>query len=63
MALFSVYKGFSNNSAKDLNATFCEMFPDSMVVSQFQLGPDKLKYFTNWGGCALHSTVTSERTR
>ena len=47
--LFSVYKGFSNNSAKDLNATFCEMLPDSMVVSQFQLGPDKLKYFTKWG--------------
>ena len=25
------------------------MFPDSMVVSQFQLGPDTLTYFTNWG--------------
>ena len=49
MDTFFSLQRVSNNSAKDLNATFCEMFPDSMVVSQFQLGPDKLKYFTNWG--------------
>ena len=25
------------------------MFPDSVISSSFQLGPDKLKYMTNWG--------------
>ena len=25
------------------------MFPDSAIASSFQLGPDKLKYITNWG--------------
>ena len=47
--LYSVFKGFSSNSAKDLNATFCEMFSNSVITSYFQLGPDKLKCLTNWG--------------
>ena len=25
------------------------VFPDSAIASSFQLGPDKLKYMTNWG--------------
>ena len=48
-SLFTVTRGFSNNSAKDLNATLEKMFPDSTIASEFQLGPDKLKYLTNWG--------------
>ena len=47
--LFSVVRGFSNNSAKDIHSTFETMFPDSIILSSFQLGPDKLKYMTNWG--------------
>ena len=47
--LFSVARGFSNNSAKDIHSTFETMFPDSAIASSFQLGPDKLKYITNWG--------------
>ena len=39
----------SNNSAKDLNLAFEQMFPDSAIASEFQLGRDKLKYLTNWG--------------
>ena len=47
--LFAVTQGFSNNSAKDLNATLEKMSPGSTIASEFQLGPDKLKYLTNWG--------------
>ena len=47
--LFSVTKGFSNNSATDISATFAEMFKDSAIASNFHLGKDKLKYLTNWG--------------
>ena len=47
--LFSVVRGFSNNSTKDIHSTFETMFPDSIISSSFQLGPDKLKYMTNWG--------------
>ena len=43
-ALFSVCKGYLNNSAKSLNQTFAAMFPDSPTTQQFQLGSDKLKY-------------------
>ena len=46
---FAVTKGYSNNSANDLNETFGVMFPDSSIASNFQLGKDKLKYLTNWG--------------
>jgi len=46
--LFSVFKVVSDISAKDRNAIFCKMFSDSVVVSQFQLGFDKLKYLANW---------------
>ena len=42
-------RGFSNNSTKDIHSTFETMFPDSIISSSFQLGPDKLKYITNWG--------------
>ena len=48
-ALFSVCKGYLNNSAKSLNQTFAAMFPDSPTTQQFQLGSDKLKYICNWG--------------
>ena len=47
--LFSVARGFSNNSAKDIHSMFETMFPDSAVASSFQLGLDKFKYMTNWG--------------
>ena len=47
--LFSVTKGYSNNSAANLNPTLECMFPDSAVAANFHLGPDKLRYFTNWG--------------
>ena len=46
---FAVTKGYSNNSANDLNETFGVIFPDSSIASNFQLGKDKLKYLTNWG--------------
>ena len=46
--LFSVAREFSNNSAEDLHSTFETIFPDSANASSFQLGPDKLKYMTNW---------------
>ena len=42
-------RGFSNNSAKDLHSTFETMFPDSAIASNIHVGPDKLKYITNWG--------------
>ena len=42
-------RGFSNNCAKDIHSVFETMFPDSTIASSFQLGPDKLKYMTNWG--------------
>ena len=45
--LFSVTKGFSNNSATDISATIAEMFKDSAIASNFHL--NKLKYLTNWG--------------
>ena len=44
--LFSVTKGFSNNSATDISATFAEI---SAIASNFHLGKGKLKYLTNWG--------------
>ena len=47
--LYSVFKGFSNKSAKDLNAIFREMLSYIVVDSQFQVGPDKLKYVASWG--------------
>ena len=47
--LFTVARGFPNNSAKDIHSTFETMFPDSAIASSFQLGPDKLKHMTNWG--------------
>ena len=28
---------------------FETMFPDSVIASSFQLGPDKLKFMTTWG--------------
>ena len=40
--IFATVKGYSNNSAQGLNEVFA-------TVQQFQLGPDKLKYLTNWG--------------
>ena len=46
--LFSVAREFSNDSAKDIHSTFETMFPDSAIASSFQLGPDELKYMTNW---------------
>ena len=42
-------RGFGGNSAKDIHSTFETMFPDSAIVSSFQLGSDELKYITNWG--------------
>ena len=47
--LFSVARGFSDNSGKDIHSTFETMFPDSAIASSFQVGPDKFKYMTNWG--------------
>ena len=49
MDIFSVARGFSDNSAKDLHSTFETMFLDSAITSNFHVGPDKLKYMTNWG--------------
>ena len=46
---FSVARGFSNSSAKDLHSTFETMFRDSAIASNFHVGPDKLKYMTNRG--------------
>ena len=46
--LFSVTRGFSNNSAKDTHSAFETTFPDSVVASSFHVGPDKLKHMTNW---------------
>ena len=48
-SLFSLCKGFSNNSAKYLNQTFHLMFSECPTAERFQLGPDKLKYVINWG--------------
>ena len=45
----SACKGYSNNSAKDLNLIFRAMFSDSHTAQEFELGADKLKYVTNWG--------------
>ena len=44
---FSVAREFSN-SVKDIHSTFETIFPDSPIVSSFQLGPDKLKHMTHW---------------
>ena len=33
--LFSVARGFSNNSAKDIHSMFETMFPDSAIASSF----------------------------
>ena len=32
-----------------MHSTFEPMFPDSAIASSIKLGPDKLKYMTNWG--------------
>ena len=47
--IFATVKGYSNNSAQGLNEVFAKFFADSPTAQQFQLGPDKLKYLTNWG--------------
>ena len=47
--IWTVAGGFSNNSAKDLHSTFETKFPDSAIASNFHVGPEKLKYMTNWG--------------
>ena len=47
--LTSVMRNFSNNSTKGLDKVFKTMFPDSDIARNFHLGPDKLKYLTNFG--------------
>ena len=44
-----IMKDFSNNSSKDINLTFQEIFEDSNIAKNFHCGPDKVKYLTNWG--------------
>ena len=41
--------GYSNNSCNNIAILFQNMFPDSEIAKKFQLGPNKVKYLTNFG--------------
>ena len=41
--------GVSNNSNKEINDLFQEMFPDSDIVKLFEMGPNKLGYIVSYG--------------
>ena len=45
-ALKCVSSGFSNNSCANINSMFKSMFPDSNVVSAFNMVPAKVSYVT-----------------
>ena len=40
---------YSNNSCNNIATLFQNMFPDSEIAKKFQLGPNKVKYVTNYG--------------
>ena len=59
-ALRSECSGYSYNSSSDINKVFSTMFPDSKIVQNFQLGPDKLKYICNFGIAPYFKDVLKE---
>ena len=44
-----VMSNFSFRSCSDINKLFRDMFPDSNIAKQFQLGKTKCAYFINYG--------------
>lgn len=48
-ALKCIHSGYSDNSNNDMNDILKSMFPDSKIADSFEMGPDKLHYYVNFG--------------
>ena len=62
-SLKSVFSGFSNNSASNINQVFAAMFPDSKIAKSFQIGLDKLKYICNFRLAPFFKTILTEKLK